>query len=83
MSTQTSEWQIVWAMRWTLASLAMTAIAGAWGAMPISLRPDVPDWLRWILAIVGVGLPALAALRLRVHKRMAKLQTDDTDQADA
>jgi hypothetical protein len=78
-----NEWHVIWAMRWILASVAATVIAGAWGALPEPVRPDLPNWLRWIVAAVGVGLPALAALHLRVQKRLHRLKSDDSDEASA
>lgn len=41
------------------AEVAITAAAGAWGVLPVAWQPDVPEPVRWIVALVGVGLPAL------------------------
>lgn len=80
LKADANQWHKWWAMRWTLATTAVTLAAGAWVVLPADLRPDVPEWGRWIVAAIGVALPTLAGLA-QVVERGSK--TDDTDEAGA
>ncbi len=80
-----AQWHRLWSMRFALAATMFSTAAGAWALMPPDWQPHIAEWGKWLLAGIGVLLPALAGAS-RVIEQTALREppaADDTDKAGA
>ena len=55
-------WHRLWSMRLTILTVIYTSAAGAWATVPDDWRPSIPHGVQVVLAVIGVMLPASAAV---------------------
>jgi hypothetical protein len=74
-------WHRLSSVWFAIVGVIYASAGGVWLAMPESFRPDLPQWFRICLAVIGVALAASPGIARVVAQ--PKLASDDTDKAGA
>ena len=51
----------LWSMCFAIIAAGYSAAAGAWVLLPPDWQPHIALWGKWVLAFIGVALPAMSA----------------------